>query len=67
MQSLVMFIGSIQIMTNLMLFSALAKKQASFHFNSRSVMNGVVNVLWKYCCGVPTGVFVESPVASNRV
>ena len=22
-------------------------------------MNGIVNVLWKYCCGVAAGVFVQ--------
>ena len=36
-------------------------------FNKNDNMNGIVNVLWKYCCGEPAGVFVESPVASNRV
>ena len=34
-QSLVMFIGSIQIITNLLLFSALAKQEASFHLADR--------------------------------
>ena len=44
-QSLVMFTGSIHIITNLLLFSAFVKKEASFHFNIRSVMNGILNVL----------------------
>ena len=53
-QSLVMFIGSIQIINNLLLFSALVKQRGLISL-SRSVMNGIINVLWKYCCRVNVG------------
>ena len=42
-------------------------EQRGFISLSRSVMNGLVNVMWKYRCGAPAGVFVESLVASSRV
>ena len=57
-QSLVMFMCSIQTITNVLLFSAIGEK-TGFISLSRSVMNGIVNVLWKYYCCLPAGVFVE--------
>ena len=52
-QSLVMFIGSIQVITFMHL-----RKRGSISL-SRSVMNEIVNVLLKYCCGVAAGVFAR--------
>ena len=49
-KSFVMSVGSIQVITNMLLFYALAKK--GFISLGRSVMNEMANVLWAYCCGV---------------
>ena len=60
-QSFVMFIGSIQVITDALLFYAFASEKRVFISLSRSVMNEIVkfNVLWKYCCGVAAGVLAR--------
>ena len=35
------------------------REKRDFISLSRSVMNEIVNILWKYCCGVAAGVFAR--------
>ena len=47
------------------LFSALVKERG-FISLSRSVINGIVNVLWKYCWGVAARVFARYSCRHSR-